>query len=158
MIVSVVSVCCMTNIVHLVDGAALHAAGLGLVASEGDPENVVRVGREASASDVLLVTGRVDGNRVLHSTCKPSASHNIRPCICANGLFLPLAILASRTETAGVQWPHVEDIDALHLSEDFQTLQTGGLFGVGRNGTGLRTGGKQVSLARNLYAIILVSN
>lgn len=67
-------------------------------------------------------------------------------------------MLASRTETAGVQWPHVEDIDALHLSEDFQALQTGGLFGVGGNGTGLRTRRKQVSLARNLYETILVSN
>jgi hypothetical protein len=55
-----------------------------------------------------------------------------------------------RTETAGVQWPHVEDVDALHLSEDFETLKTGGLFGIGRHGTGLRTRGKKVGHALDL--------
>jgi hypothetical protein len=54
--------------------------------------------------------------------------------------FLLLPGAASRTKTAGVQWPHVEDIDTLHLSEDFETLKTGRLLGIGGNGTGLRTG------------------
>jgi len=52
-----VSILLRTNVVHLVHGTALHAAGLGLIASESDPKNVVRVGREAGASNVLLVTG-----------------------------------------------------------------------------------------------------
>jgi hypothetical protein len=48
------------------------------------------------------------------------------------------------TKTAGVEGPHVEDIDALHLSEDFETLETGRLLGVGGNGTGLSTLGDEV--------------
>jgi hypothetical protein len=54
--------------------------------------------------------------------------------------------VVSRTETAGVQWPHVEDIDTLHLSENFETLKTGRLLGIGGNGTGLRTRGQKVRL------------
>jgi hypothetical protein len=59
--------------------------------------------------------------------------------------------LGERTETAGIQWPHVEDVDSLHLSEDLETLKTGGLFGVGGNGTGLRTRRKKVRVVLDLY-------
>lgn len=48
------------------------------------------------------------------------------------------------TKTAGVEGPHVEDVDALHLSEDFETLETGRLLGIGGNGTGLSTLGEEV--------------
>jgi hypothetical protein len=54
------------------------------------------------------------------------------------------------TETAGVQWPHVEDVNALHLSEDFETLETGGLLGIGRNRTRLRTRWEKISLGFDL--------
>jgi hypothetical protein len=54
------------------------------------------------------------------------------------------------TEAAGVQWSHIEDIDTLHLSEDFETLKTSGLLGIGGDGTGLRTGGKKVGVALDL--------
>jgi hypothetical protein len=57
------------NIVHLVGGSTLHAARLGLLASEGDPENAVGVDGKAGAADVLLVTGRVDDNGVLWGAC-----------------------------------------------------------------------------------------
>jgi hypothetical protein len=66
--------------------------------------------------------------------------------------------VVSRTETAGVQWPHVEDIDTLHLSENFETLKTGRLLGIGGNGTGLRTRGQKVRLGLDLYRMDLVSN
>ena len=49
-------VVCRANVLHLVNGSALHAAGLRLFTGEGDPENVVRVGGVAGATDVLLVT------------------------------------------------------------------------------------------------------
>lgn len=65
-----VVIVCGANVVHVVYGTALHAAGLGLIAGEGDPKHVVRVGWEAGATDVLLVTGRVDGDRVLHRACR----------------------------------------------------------------------------------------
>lgn len=41
------------------------------------------------------------------------------------------------TFTARIQRPHVEDIHALHLSEDFQSLETSRLLEIGGNGTGL---------------------
>jgi hypothetical protein len=63
------------------------------------------------------------------------------------------AIVLQRTETAGVERPHVEDVDALHLSEDFETLQTGGLLGIGGDGTGLRTRWQQVLLCLDLCRI-----
>jgi hypothetical protein len=65
----------------------------------------VRVGREAGAAGELLVTGGADLDGVLH-----------------------------RAESAGVEGPHVEDVDALHLSEDFETLETGGLLEIGGDG------------------------
>lgn len=105
--------------------------------SYGDPQNVVRVGWVAGATDVLLVTGRVDDDGVLRGAC----IHQPWPCLSGT---------ARHTETAGVQGPHVEDVDALHLSEDFETLETGGLLGIGGNGTGLSTRGKEVVHALDL--------
>jgi hypothetical protein len=57
------------NVVHLVGGSALHAARLGLLTGKSDPENVVRIGGEAGATDVLLVASGVDNNGVLWGTC-----------------------------------------------------------------------------------------
>ena len=54
-----------SDIVHLVGRSALHAARHGLLAGEGDPEDVVRVGGAARAADVLFVTGGVDDDGVL---------------------------------------------------------------------------------------------
>lgn len=68
-----VVVVCGADVVHVVDGAALHAAGLGLIAGESDPEDVVRIRGKTSATDVLLVTGRVDVDGVLHRAYGPSA-------------------------------------------------------------------------------------
>lgn len=55
-----------------------------------------------------------------------------------------------RTLSACVEGLHVEDVDALHLSEDFETLETGGLVNVGGDGTGLGTRGHQVMLVLDL--------
>jgi hypothetical protein len=41
----------------------------------------------------------------------------------------------------------VEDVNALHLSEDFQTLKTGGLLEIGRDGAGLTTRSNEVVLS-----------
>lgn len=87
--------------------------------------------------------------------------HHITPLVAqtrASSFFLIFPGAASRTETAGVQWPHVEDIDTLHLSENFETLKTGRLLGIGRNGTGLRTRGQKVLLGLDFYRSDLVSN
>merc|ERR1712230_217536 len=75
----------------------------------------------ASAANVLLVTERTHDNRVVEGT-----------------------------DTASVQRPHVEDVDALHLAENFQTLQTGSLLKVGRDGTGGTTRREKVVLILDL--------
>jgi hypothetical protein len=48
------------------------------------------------------------------------------------------------TFPAGVEGRHVEDVDALHLSQDFEALQAGGLFEVGGDGAGRGAGGQEV--------------
>ena len=69
-----VAVLCRSNVVHLVRGSALHAARLGLLARERDPDDIVRISRASSAPHILLVARRVDHNRVLHGACVSSAS------------------------------------------------------------------------------------
>jgi hypothetical protein len=66
--VSVVALC-GTNVVHLVDGAALGAALDRAVARHGQPSNDVRVGRAAGATNVLLVTERANNDGLLHGAC-----------------------------------------------------------------------------------------
>jgi hypothetical protein len=56
-----------------------------------------------------------------------------------------------RTLPAGIKRAHVEDIHALHLSKNFQTLKTGGLLEIGRHGTRLGTFGQKIGLGSDLY-------
>lgn len=56
----------------------------------------------------------------------------------------------SITLSARVEGLHVKDVDALHLSEDFETLETGSLVDIGGDGTGLSTGTEEVGLGRDL--------
>jgi hypothetical protein len=67
--VVVVAIVSGADVVHLVGGTTFHAARLGLLAGEGNPENVVGVGRETGATNVLLVAGRVDNDGVLWRAC-----------------------------------------------------------------------------------------
>lgn len=55
------------------------------------------------------------------------------------------------TEARGVERAHVEDVDAVHLAEDFETLETGRLLEVGGDGAGLGTGTEEVGLRLDLY-------
>jgi hypothetical protein len=71
--VSVVALC-GTNVVHLVDGAALRAALDRAVARHGQPSDNVRVGGAAGATDVLLVTERANDNGLLHGACSEHKS------------------------------------------------------------------------------------
>lgn len=59
---------------------------------------------------------------------------------------------STRTLAGGIQRTHVEDVDALHLTDELETLETGSLDVVGRDGTGLGTGGDQVILGLDLYS------
>jgi hypothetical protein len=53
------------------------------------------------------------------------------------------------------QWSHVEDINALHLSEDFETFETSGLLEIGGNGTWSGTRGQQIGLGLDLCGLKL---
>ncbi len=46
----------------------------------------------------------------------------------------------------GIQRPHIKDIDAVHLAEDFHSLQARGLLEVGRDGAGFSTRANNVLL------------
>lgn len=86
-----------------------------------EPEGGVRVSGEASATSELLLTGGADEDGVLNSA-----------------------------EAGGVEGAHVEDVDALHLTENLETLETGGLLEIGRDGTGGGTRTEEVLLALDL--------
>lgn len=74
-----VRIVCGADVVHLVGGTALHAAGLGLFTGKSDPEDVVRVDGEAGATDVLLVTSGVDDDGVLWGACVSLALALLQP-------------------------------------------------------------------------------
>jgi hypothetical protein len=85
------------------------------------PDGDVRIGREAGAAGVLLVSERLDHDWVVKSA-------------------LP----------AGIQRLHVEDINTLHLAQDFQALQSGSLIEIGRDGANGRSGRKEVGVGLDL--------
>jgi hypothetical protein len=82
-----------------------------------EPDNGVGVGGITGAASKLLVAGGAHQDGVLHGSL-----------------------------AAGVEGSHVENVNALHLSEDFQTLKTGGLLEIGRDGAGLATRSDEVVL------------
>jgi len=57
------------------------------------------------------------------------------------------------TEARGVERAHVEDVDALHLAENLETLETGGLLDVGGDGAGAGAGADQVILRLDLCLV-----
>lgn len=149
--VVVVVVIFRTNVVHLVDaaafGASLDWALLGKLhaiesrqlktmfplywlngipdeqmGTDTEPSDNVRVGRRAGATSKLLVTRRANEYGVLH-----------------------------RSLAAGIERPHVENINTLHLAEDFQTLQAGSLLEIGGNGSGLGSRAVQIVLGPDLW-------
>jgi hypothetical protein len=61
---------------------------------------------------------------------------------CAGGFYL--------TGTAGIQRPHVEDINPLHLPQNLNTLETSRLLEIGGDGAGLGTLGEEIILALDL--------
>lgn len=133
-----VSIVLGADVVHLVNTTALGAALDGAFAghlctvssapiipprigaahgrgTHAEPDNVVRVSRVTSAAGILLLAGRADGDGILHGALARS-----------------------------IQRPHVEDIDALHLAENLETLDTGRLLQVRGHGTLLGTGAEKV--------------
>ena len=146
------------NILHLVDATALGAPLHGALAGHlmwtcqqttniakskptyAEPDDVVGVGRDTGAAGVLLVTRGPDEHGVRDGSCTPFRDQ----------LSSPLSSSGSPTQARGIQRPHVEDINTLHLAEDFETLQTSGLLEVGRHAAGGGTGTPKVVDVLNL--------
>lgn len=79
------------------------------------------VGGVAGAASKLLVAGGAHQDWVLHGSL-----------------------------TACVEGSHIENVNTLHLSEDLQTLKTGGLLEIGRDGAGLATGSDEIFVGLDL--------
>lgn len=103
------------NILHLVNAAALRAPLDRAFAGHAEPNDVVGISRNTSASGVLLLASGADEDRVLDGS-----------------------------KARGVQRPHIKDVNALHLAENFETLETSRLLNVGGNGAVGSTGAPQV--------------
>jgi hypothetical protein len=88
----------------------------------------VRVGGVAGAAGKLLLAGGADHDGLLE------------------GSF-----------PRGIQGPHVEDVNTLHLSQNLQTLDTSGLLEVRRDGAGLGTGPHKVVDGLDICSCTLVS-
>lgn len=122
-----------TNVLHVVAAAALGATLERTLAAQAQPLRGVRVGGAAGAADELLVAGALDADRVVQ---------------CA--------------EAVRRQRAHVEDVDTLHLAQNFETLETGRLFEVRRDCAGVGTFGQQVLFGADVYlrcrlSVVLVS-
>lgn len=48
------------------------------------------------------------------------------------------------TDSAGIQRFHIKDVDALHLAQDLEPFQPGGLFEIGGDGPGRGAGGQEI--------------
>lgn len=59
-------------------------------------------------------------------------------------------ITASLTPAGGIKGLHVENVDALHLAENLETLETGGLLEIGGDSAGGGTGAEEVILGLDL--------
>lgn len=59
-------------------------------------------------------------------------------------------VWVSLTGTAGVERPHVEDVNPLHFTQNLNTLETSGLLEIGGDGTGLGSLGEEVVLILDL--------
>ena len=55
------------------------------------------------------------------------------------------------TGAGSIEWLHVEDINAVHLSKDLQTLKTSGLLDIGWDGSDWGSWWEEVGLGLDLY-------
>lgn len=115
----------------------------GVGSTYAKPCNDVGVSGRAGATSVLLVTSGSDQDGVLESSwIHPSATALPIPTRCFRGFRHTLARRIKR--------PHIEDVNTLHLSENFETLETGGLLEVSGDLAGLGTGSEKVGLSLDL--------
>ena len=135
-----------SDVLELVDRAALWAALDGPVAGGGEPDGDVRVCWAAGAADVLFVTEALNYDGVVEGACM---------LFCKRVALVWGVYIWRRTQAAGIQRPHVEDVYALHLSENLQALETCGLFEIGGDGSGWSAGREEVVLVLDLCVLVL---
>lgn len=58
------------------------------------------------------------------------------------------------TGAGSIEWLHVEDINAVHLSEDLKTLKTGGLLDIGWDGSDWGSWWEEIGLALDLCFVV----
>ena len=127
-----------TNVLQLVHTTALWAALNGAIARCYEPNNNVRVSRASGAANVLLITKRLHGDGVVERACTRCQRSS------SPGYSVPLSHLSC--------WHPKEDVHTLHLSENFQSLETGRLFEIGRDSTWLGSRWEKVVLILNFYS------
>lgn len=104
--------------VESVNGTALGASVVLQGVVDAEPDSVVRVNGETSAANLSLGEKRVDGNRVLNGT-----------------------------KSSNLERLHVEDIDTLEVTEEFESLETSRLVLIVGDLTCLGTRTKQLGRA-----------
>lgn len=107
------------------------------------------IGWETGATTVLLLAGRSDDDRVLHRACDSSITTLARGSIISN-----IRPKVRRTQSRSIKRLHIENVYALHLPEDLQSFQSGGLFEIGGDGTGLGTRSEEVVLALDICSMV----
>ena len=80
----------------------------------------MRIGWVAGTTSILLVTKGLDNDGVVKRAC-------ILPSAFVSSLSTPTAssnqgLVSNRTFPGRIQRLHIEDVDSLHLSQDFQPL------------------------------------
>jgi len=80
--------------------------------------------------------------------------YKVRDGVMGGGFFLRWRRSLIRTPSARVEGSHVEDVDTLHLAENFETFETGRLLEIGGDGTGLSSWWEKVVLVVDLCSIV----
>ena len=108
------------------------------------PVDMVGVRRVTGATSVLFVTGTVNDNWVVEGSYRLRSQVKHFPSNISNEWD-------KHTLSGSIKGPHIENVNALHLSDKFETLKTGSLLDIGGNGTRLGTRGNQILLGLDLY-------
>ena len=66
----------------------------------------------------------------------------------------PVGSIVVFTGAGGIQWLHVEDINAVHLSENLKTLKTGGLLKIGWDRSNWGSWWEEIGIGLDLCSVV----